>query len=80
MSLTYCHGPLLIYPGAILGGILSPTAIEAIGWGGRAGLGAHMDEGDILRQRRNLVAMSCLLIIFDLAKVEVACQGWCSGN
>lgn len=34
-----------------------------------------MEEGDILRQRRNLVAMSCLLIIFDLAKVEVAKVG-----
>ena len=34
-----------------------------------------MDEGDILRQRRNLVAMSCLLIVFDLAKVEVAKVG-----
>lgn len=34
-----------------------------------------MEEGDILRQRRNLVAMSYLLIIFDLAKVEVAKVG-----
>jgi hypothetical protein len=34
-----------------------------------------MEEGDILRQRRNLVAMSCLLIIFDLAKVKVAKVG-----
>lgn len=39
--------------------------------GDLAGLGAHMEEGDIRRQRRNLVAMSCLLIIFDLAKVKV---------
>ena len=37
--------------------------------------GGGMEEGDILRQRRNLVAMSCLLIIFDLAKVEVAKVG-----
>lgn len=34
-----------------------------------------MEEGDILRQRRNLVAMSCLLIVFDLAKVKVAKVG-----
>lgn len=34
-----------------------------------------MEEGDILRQRRNLVAMSCMLIIFDLAEVEVAKVG-----
>lgn len=35
----------------------------------------EVEEGNILRQRRNLVAMSCLLIIFDLAKVKVAKVG-----